>query len=59
MFARDEQHYWAALGLIFAGIGAAEGLLRGDGMFRGAIAGVAVLGLVLGVGWIVTRGPRF
>jgi len=34
------------------------GLLRGHGVLIGAIAGLLVYGLVMGVGYIVERGRR-
>jgi len=43
----------AKLGAIFVAFGAVMGLLRGDGIVIGAVAGVLLFGLVIGVGVLV------
>jgi hypothetical protein len=51
----------AQLAAIFVAIGAGFGLLRGDGLVFGAVAGALLFGLMIGVGSLcelIGRGRR-
>jgi hypothetical protein len=51
----------AQLAAIFVAVGVAFGLLRGDGVLVGGIAGTLLFGLMIGVGALVEaigRGKR-
>ena len=49
-WTREDVRPLAQLGGMFVAFGAVYGLLRGDGLVLGAIAGVLLFALVMGVG---------
>jgi hypothetical protein len=54
----DDVRQGAVLGALFLGVGAVFGLLRGDGVVLGAVAGGIMFGIVVGVGGLLSLLPR-
>jgi uncharacterized membrane-anchored protein YjiN (DUF445 family) len=52
-WSKDDIPSFATVEVIFVTIGAAFGLLRGDGIVIGAVAGMLLFGIVFGVGVLV------